>query len=134
MSHDSWPWMLTGCAFFRMPSRVPLSIAVFEGQPIGFDDQIGVLTEIVNADTEQADRTPAGFGALQQFYRSRPYVGGVACRRGGVAPCNCREIGVTNLDRHRSREERLALEPADRVPRHFANLFLDCAEIREIFG
>src|SRR5256885_16575068 len=24
-SHATWPWMLTGCTFFRIPSRVPLS-------------------------------------------------------------------------------------------------------------
>src|SRR5262245_36599719 len=24
-SHDTCPWMLTGCTFFKMPSRVPLS-------------------------------------------------------------------------------------------------------------
>src|SRR5437867_2216385 len=145
--------MLIGCRRCNRASREPLSMMSGLAEPRAF--QVGDsgpaverqpwlgrlrildlrdigLTEIMHADAKQAHWTPAGLGPRQQSYGPGCDRLLVARRRRRMAARDRREVLVTDFDRDRPREERVARQPRCRVAGHAVNLLTNRTQVDQV--
>jgi cyclophilin family peptidyl-prolyl cis-trans isomerase len=100
------------------------------------DEQRGSLRsdEAVHTRAKQSHRTTTGFGLPQERHGPRHDFACIVGRRAGVAARDGREVVVAHLDRHRPRDQALALQPRAVFARHAGNFLPDAVGIDEVLG
>src|SRR3989442_8421670 len=145
--------MLIGWRRCNMASREPLSMMSGLAEPRALEvgdsgpaverqpwlGRLGILdlrdiglTEIMHADAKEPHRTPACLGPRQQSYGPGYDRLLVTRWRRSMAARDRREVVITDFDRDRPREERVARQPRCRVPGHAVDLLTNRSKVDQV--